>query len=83
MLLRGNADHEGGDVNHLLADSDVLLADKDTGVMNGGGELALDNEGLESAFKELSDGETEHVIELALRVLEETETHHAADKSLA
>ena len=83
MLLGGDADHELGDVNHLLSDSDVLLADEDAGVMDGGGELALDDEGLESTLKELSDGETEDVIELALRLLEETKSNHAADKGLA
>ena len=83
VLLGGDADHEGGDVDHLLSDGNVLLTDKDAGVMDGRGELALDDEGLESTLKELSDGETEDVIELALGVLEETESNHAADKGLA
>lgn len=83
VLLGGDAHHEGGDVDHLLADGDVLLADEDAGVVDGGGELALDDEGLEAALKELSDGETEDVIELALGVLEEAELDHAADKGLA
>ena len=52
-------------------------------MVDGGGELALHDQGLESALKELSDGQTEHVIELPLGVLEETEAHHAADEGLA
>lgn len=83
VLLGGDTDHELGDVDHLLSDSDVLLADEDAGVVDGGGELALDDEGLESALEELSDGETEDVIELALGLLEETKSNHAADKGLA
>jgi hypothetical protein len=82
VLLGRNTDHEGGDVNHLLSDSDVALSDEDTGLMDGGSELSLDDEGLESALEELSDGETEDVIELALRVLEEAEANHASNKSV-
>ena len=66
MLLGRNTDHEGGDVDQLLADSDVLLSDEDTGVMNGLGNLSLHDEGLESAFHELGNGEAEDVIELSL-----------------
>lgn len=82
MLFAGNAHQELGNVNHLLADSNVLLADENTSVMDGVGELALDNEGLEAALQELGNGQTENVIEFALRILEETKTYHAADKGL-
>ena len=82
VLLGGNAHHEGGDVDGLLADSDVLLEDKDASVMDGVGEHALLHEGLQSALKELRGGQTEHVIELALVVLQETESHHSADEGL-
>jgi hypothetical protein len=66
----------------LLSDGDVLLADEDAGVMDAVAELSLHDEGLESAFHELANGETEDVIELSLGVLEETKADHAADKSL-
>ena len=82
VLLGGHTHHEGGDVNHLLADSNVLLADHHAGVVNGVGELALHHEGLETAFHELGDGQTQDVIELALRLLEEAKTNHAAEEGL-
>jgi hypothetical protein len=82
VLFAGDAHHKLGDVDHLFADSNVLLADENTSVMDGVSKLALDNESLETAFQELSNGQTEDVIELALRVLKETKTHHAADKGL-
>lgn len=82
VLLRGNSNHEGGDVDHLLADSDVSLSDEDTGVVDGLSELLLDDESLESSLHELGDGQTEDVIEFALGVLEETESHHASNKGL-
>ena len=83
VLLGGHAHHEARDVHHLLANSDVALADQDAGVVHGAGELALNHEGLEAALKELANGETEHVIELALRLGEETETHETTEEGLA
>jgi hypothetical protein len=82
VLLGGDTDHEGRDVNHLLTNSDVLLADEDTGVMHGGSDLSLHDEGLEAAFHELGNGQTEDVIELSLGILEETKADHTADKRL-
>ena len=46
VLLRGHSDDELWDVDHLLADSNVSLSDEDTSVMDGGGQLALNDEGL-------------------------------------
>jgi hypothetical protein len=82
VLLGGNAHHEGGDVDHLLADGDVLLADENASVMDGVSEVTLLDESLESSLKELGGGQTEDVIELALIVLEESESHHSADEGL-
>ena len=82
VLLGRNTDHEGGDVDHLLADGNVLLADKHTCVMHGVGDLSLHDEGLEATLHELSDGKTEDVIEFSLRLLKETKTDHTADKCL-
>ena len=83
VLLRGDAHHERGDVDRLLADSDVLLEDEHAGVVDGLSEVALLNEGLETTLKELRGGQTEHIIELALVVLQQTKSNHAADQGLA
>ena len=82
MLFGRNTNHEGWDVDHLLTDGNVLLADEDAGVMDRVGDLALHDEGLKTTLHELSDGQTQDVIEFSLRLLEETETDHAADKGL-
>ena len=82
VLLGADTHHEGGDVDHGLANGDVSLEDEDTGVVNGVGEVALLDESLESALEELGGGQTEHIIELALVVLQETESHHSADEGL-
>jgi hypothetical protein len=81
-LFRGASDEERGDINHLFADGDVSLSDEDTGLMDGSGEVSLDNEGLETSFHELVDGQTEHVIELALVLVEETKSDHALDEGI-
>lgn len=80
--LGGDTDHEGRNVDGLLANSDVSLLDEDAGVMDGVGEAALLHKGLQSSLEELGGGQTENVIELALVVLEETEAHHSADEGL-
>ena len=82
VLLAGDADHEGGDVDHGLADGDVSLEDEDAGVVDRVGEVALLDERLQSALQELRSGQTEHIIELALVVLQETQSHHSADEGL-
>lgn len=82
VLFRGDTDHEGGNVDQLFADSNVLLADQNASVVHRVSNLSLHDLGLESAFHELGNGETQDVIELSLRLLEEAETDHTADKRL-
>ena len=60
----------------------MSLVDEDAGVMDGVGESALLDEGLKSTFEELGGCQTEDIIELALVVLQETESHHSADEGL-
>ncbi len=83
MLFRRNTDHERGNVNQLLSNGNVSLADQDASMVDAVGNLSLHDKSLESAFQELANSETEDVIKLSLVVLEETKTDHAADKSLA
>jgi len=82
VLLGGDTDHEGGDVDHLLTNGNVLLADEHTGVMDRVADLSLHDESLEATLHELSDGQTQNVIKFSLGLLEETKTDHAADKGL-
>ena len=82
VLLGRNTHHEGRNVDHLLTNSNVLLSDENTSVMDRVGELALHHEGLEAALHELRNSQTQDVIELALSLFEETEADHTADKSL-
>lgn len=83
VLLGGGPNNERWDVDHLLADGDVSASDQDAGVVDGGSQLALEHEGLKASFHELRNRESEHVIELALRLLEETKSDHTSDDGLA
>ena len=82
MLLLSDTHEERWDVHELSADGDVLLSDENASVMDGSSELSLLNLSLEAALEELGGGKSEHIIELALRVLQETKAHHTSDKGL-
>ena len=82
MLLRADTDHEGWDVDSLLSNGDVLLEDQDASVVDRVGESALLDQGLKAALQELGRGQTEHIIEFALVVLEETKSDHSTDEGL-
>lgn len=82
VLLRRCPHEVGRDVDHLLANGDVSSTDQDTGVVDGGGKLALDNKGLKASFHELSNCETEDIIKLAFGLLEETKSDHTSDDGL-
>ena len=81
-LLLGDTNKEGWDVDHLFSDSDVSLTDEDTGLVNGSGINSLHNQSLESSLQELGSSKSEDIIELALRVLQESESDHTSDKGL-
>ena len=66
VILGRCTNNERGDVNHLFADSNVSLEDEDTSVMDRLCEVALHDEGLETSFHELRDGQTKYIIELTL-----------------
>ena len=82
MLLGADTDHEGRNVNGLSSDGDVLLEDEDASLMDGGSEVTLLDERLQSSLHVLGGGQTEDIIELALIVLQESKTDHSADEGL-
>jgi len=83
MLLRRSSHHEGWDVDHLLANSDVSLSDKHASVMDRLGELALNDESLKTTLHELGNGESQDVIKFAFGFLEETESDHTGDEGVS
>mmetsp|Transcript_2558 Transcript_2558/g.9831 ORF Transcript_2558/g.9831 Transcript_2558/m.9831 type:complete len:269 (-) Transcript_2558:5-811(-) len=83
VLLRVDADHEGGHVDDLLADADVALLDEDARVVDRLGEALLEDLGLEAAFEEFLRRHLEHRVELELRLVEEPVPRHAPQQRAA
>lgn len=82
VLLGVKTDHEGGNVDNLLADADVALLDQDTGVVDGLGKAKLVDTGLETTLQEVLDTEGQDVIELHAGLIEHTDTDQTANQSV-
>jgi hypothetical protein len=82
VLLRVETDNERGNVDDLLADADVALADEDTSVVDRLGESELEDLGLETALKEVLGLEGKDVVETHARVVEDTDANETADKGV-
>jgi hypothetical protein len=80
VLLRVGADQEGRNIDNLLADADVALADEDSGVVDGLGKVELENLGLKTALHEDLGGELQDIIERVLFLSEHTVSLQAADE---
>lgn len=83
VLLRVETDDEGGNVDDLLADSDVALSDEDAGVVDRLGEAELVDAGLEAALKEILDLQGQDVIELHARLIEDTDADKTSNEGIA
>lgn len=83
VLLGVETDHERGNVDDLLADADVALADQDTSVVDRLGETELVDTGLETALKEILDLQGQDVIELHAALIEHTDTDETANQGIS
>ena len=66
VLLAVETDDKRGDVDDLLADTDVALADEHTGVVDRLGEAGLVDLRLEATLEEVLDLERQNVVEPAM-----------------
>ena len=83
MLLAVQSDHKAGDIDDLLANTDVTLLDQDTSVVDGLGEAELVDTGLQTALQEVFNLEGEHVIEFHAGFVEHTDTNETANEGVA
>jgi hypothetical protein len=82
VLLGVETDNEGWDVDDLLANTDVSLADENTGVVDGLGKTELVDTGLETALQEILNLQGQDVIELHAGLVEDTDTHKTANQGV-
>lgn len=83
VLLGVETDDERRNVDDLLADADVTLADQDTGVVDGLGKAKLVDAGLEATLKEILDLEGKNVIKLHAGLIEDTDADETANEGVA
>jgi hypothetical protein len=83
VLLRVETNDERRNVDDLLSDSDVTLADQDTGVVDRLGETELPDTGLETTLKEILDLEGQDVIQLHAGLVENTDTDETSNEGIA
>lgn len=60
-----------------------MLLDEDTSMMDRLGKSKLEDLGLESALKEVLDLKSEHIIELHLGLIEDTDLDKATEKGIS
>lgn len=82
VLLGVETDDERRNVDDLLADADVTLADQDTGVVDGLGETELVDASLEAALQEILNLQGKDVIELHAGLVEDTDTDKTANEGI-
>ena len=82
VLLGVETDNERGDVDDLLADTDVPLPDQNTSVVNALGQTALEDLSLQAALQEIFDLEGQHVIETHAALVEHTNANETANQGV-
>jgi len=82
VLLGVETDNEGRNIDDLLANTDVSLADEDTGVVDGLGETELVDTGLQTTLQEILNLQGQHVIELHAGLVEDTDTDETANEGV-
>jgi hypothetical protein len=74
--------NERGNVDNLLANTDVTLTDKDTSVVDGLGKTELEDLSLETTFQEILNLKTQDVIELHAGLIEHTNANKTTNESV-
>ena len=83
VLLGIETNDERGNVDNLLANTDVSLADQNTSVVNRLGKTELVDASLQTALQEILHLQSQHVIELHSGLVEDTNTDETANEGIA
>lgn len=80
VLLRVETDDERGNVDDLLANSNVALADQNTGVMDRLCKAKLEDLSLKTALQEILDLQGKDVVQLHLVLVQDTDADQATNQ---
>ncbi len=84
LVLVLDSNHEGGNVDDATVDGDVSALDQSSGVVDGVGQLGLEDAGLESSLQELLVSHGQDVIKTVFGFLvQKTKLKHLAQQSSA
>jgi len=83
VLLGVETDNERRDVDDLLANTDVSLADENTSVVDGLGQTELVDTGLQTTLQEILNLQGQHIIELHAGFVEDTNTDETANEGVS
>jgi hypothetical protein len=82
VLLRVKTDNKGWNVDDLLANADVSLADQDTSVVDGLGETELVDAGLQTTLQEILNLQCQDIIEFHAGLIEHTDTDETTNEGV-
>lgn len=82
VLLGVEADNERWNIDDLLANANVSLADEDTSVVNRLGKAKLVDASLKTALQEILHLKGQNVIELHAGLVEDTDANETANQSV-
>lgn len=80
VLLRINSHHERWDVDNLPPNPDMLLSNKHTSMVDRLGHSRLEYKGLQPAFKEVFNSQSQDIIELVLALVQKPIPVHSSEK---
>lgn len=83
VLLAVQTNDKAGDVDDLLANTDVALLDEDAGVVDALGKTELVDTSLKATLQEIFDFQGKHVIELHAGFIEHTDTDETTNEGIA
>ena len=82
QFFRVQTDHEGGNVDELLADANVALADEDARVVDALGQAQLDNDRLQTTLQEILNFQPQDIVQLGLGLVQDADADEAADEGV-
>jgi hypothetical protein len=83
MLLGIETNNKGWDIDYLFSNPNMSLTDKNAGMMNGLRKAKLVNASLQTTFQEIFDLQSQDVIKLHARFVEDANANETANKSVA